>query len=147
MTRPRKKSHGRERGEGRGENGNQTYVYHHGTDALTTGTTRRFGIQAHRCGAACLLVGCLTSQQQVSVSQGRICRDNFACCHTDIEVAYQTISLTQSKYTDTGLTSPSADPIMPLECQFLSHWYDSTRKNPVARGIRTPDLPLPRRTP
>ena len=32
-------------------------------------------------------------------------------------------------------------------CQFLSHWYDSTRKNPVASGIRTPDLPLTRRTP
>ena len=25
----------------------------------------------------CLLVGCLTSQQQASVSQGRICSDNF----------------------------------------------------------------------
>ena len=29
----------------------------------------------------------------------------------------------------------------------LSHWYHSTRKNPVASGIRTPDLPLSRRTP
>ena len=28
----------------------------------------------------CLLVGCLTSQQQASVSQGRICSDNFTCC-------------------------------------------------------------------
>ena len=27
-----------------------------------------------------------------------------------------------------------------MECQFLSHWSDSTRKNPVASGIRTPDL-------
>ena len=27
----------------------------------------------------------------------------------------------------------------PLECQFLSHWYDSTRKNPGASGNRTPD--------
>ena len=33
-------------------------------------------------GGACLLVGCLTSQQQASVSQGRICSDNFTCCHT-----------------------------------------------------------------
>ena len=30
----------------------------------------------------------------------------------------------------------------PLECQFLSHWYDSTRKNPVASGIWTVDLLL-----
>ena len=29
----------------------------------------------------CLFVGCLTSQQQASVSQGRICSDNFTCCH------------------------------------------------------------------
>ena len=38
----------------------------------------------------CLLVGCLTSQQQASVSQGRICSDNLTCCHTEIEVADQT---------------------------------------------------------
>ena len=31
----------------------------------------------------CLLVGCLTSQQHASVSQGRICSDNFTCCHTE----------------------------------------------------------------
>ena len=30
----------------------------------------------------CLLAGCLTSQQQASVSQGRICSDIFTCCHT-----------------------------------------------------------------
>ena len=28
------------------------------------------------------LLACLTSQQQASVSQGRICSDNFTCCHT-----------------------------------------------------------------
>ena len=33
------------------------------------------------------LVACLTSQQHASVSQGRICSDNFTCCHTEIEVA------------------------------------------------------------
>ena len=59
------------------------------------------------------LVGCLTSQQHASVSQGRFCSDNFTCCHTEIEVADQTFHLTQSQYTDTGLTSPSADPITP----------------------------------
>ena len=56
----------------------------------------------------CWLVACLTSQQQAGVSQGRICSDNFTCCHTEIEVADQTFYLTQSQYTDTGPTSPSA---------------------------------------
>ena len=68
-----------------------------------------------------LFVGCLTSQQHASVSQGRICSDNFTCCHTEIEVADQTFSLTQSQYTDTGPTSPSADPITPGAWQG-SHW-------------------------
>ena len=35
----------------------------------------------------------------------------FTCCHTEIEVEDQTFYLTQSQYTDTGPTSPSADPI------------------------------------
>ena len=61
----------------------------------------------------CWLVDCLTSQQHASVSQGRICSDNFTCCHTEIEVADPTFYLTQSQYTDTGPTSPSADPITP----------------------------------
>ena len=60
-----------------------------------------------------LLVGCLTSQQHVSVSQGRICSDNFTCCHTEVKVADQTFHLTQSQYTDTGPTNPSTDPITP----------------------------------
>ena len=68
-----------------------------------------------------MFVGCLTSQQQASVSQGWICSDNFTCCHTEIEVADQTFYLTQLQYTDTGPTSPSADPIMPGAWQG-SHW-------------------------
>ena len=71
--------------------------------------------------AVCLLVGCFTSQQQASVSQGRICLDNFTCCHTEIEVADQTFYLTQSQYTDTRPTSPSADPITSVPWQG-SHW-------------------------
>ena len=101
-----------------------------------------------------LLVGCFTTQQHASVSQGRICSDNFACCHTEIEVADQTFYLTQSQYTDTGPTSPSADPITPGAWQG-SHWsanFEVTgmtrpRKNPGASGLRTRDLPLSRRTP
>ena len=61
----------------------------------------------------CLFVCCLTSQQQAGVSQGRICTGNFTCCHTEIEVADPTFYLTQSQYTDTGPTSPSADPTTP----------------------------------
>ena len=72
-------------------------------------------------GELLLFVGCLTSQQQASVSQGRICSDNFMCCHTEIEVADQTFYLAQSQYTDTGPTSPSADPITPGAWQG-SHW-------------------------
>ena len=58
-------------------------------------------------------VGRLTSQQHASVSRGRICSDNFTCCHTEIGVADQIFCLTQSQYTDTRPTSPSADPIAP----------------------------------
>ena len=93
-------------------------------------------------GMVCLFVGCLTSQQQASVSQGRICSDNFTCCHTEIEVADQTFYLTQSQYTDIGPTSPSADPITP-GAWLGSHWcanFEVTgmtqpRKNPGASGI------------
>ena len=83
----------------------------------------------------CLFVGCFTSQQHAGVSQGRICSDKLTCCHTEIEVADQTFYLTQSRYTDTGPTSPSADPITPgawqgshWSAKCLSHWYDSTPK-------------------
>ena len=114
----------------------------------------RVETQFYSLTGVCLFVGCLTSQQQDSVSQGRICLDNFTCCHTEIEVADQTFYLTQSHYTDVGPTSPSADPITPGVWQG-SHWsanFEVTgmtrpRKNPGASGIRTRDLPLSRRTP
>ena len=57
----------------------------------------------------CWLVGCLTSQQHTTVSQRRICSDKFTCCHTEKELTYQIFYLTQSQYTDTGPSSPSAD--------------------------------------
>ena len=71
-----------------------------------------------------------------------------------MEVADQTFLLTQSQYTDTGPTSPSADPRTPGAWQG-SHWsvnsevtgMTRTRINPVASGIRTRNLPLSRRTP
>ena len=77
--------------------------------------------QAGKQTIVCLFVGCLTSQQHASVFQGRICSDNFTCCHTEIEVADQTFHLTQSQYTDAGSTSPSADPITP-GAWHGSHW-------------------------
>ena len=79
------------------------------------------GGEGIRGSAVCLFVDCLTSQQHASVSQGRICTDNFTCCHTEIEAADQTFHLTQSQYTDTRPTSPSADPITPGAWQG-SHW-------------------------
>ena len=85
------------------------------------------------CCPCPLLVGCLPSQQHASASQGRICSDNFTCCHTEIEVADQTVHLTQSQYTDTVLTNPITDRITPGAWQgshcsacCLSHWYDET---------------------
>ena len=100
------------------------------------------------------LLACLMSQQQASVSQGRICSDNFMCCHTETEVADPTFYLTQSQYTDNRPTSPNADPITPGAWQG-SHWsanFEVTgmtrpRKNPGASGIRTRDLRLSRQTP
>ena len=55
------------------------------------------------CLVVCWLLGCLTSQQHSSVSQGWICSDNCTCCHTEIEVADQTFYLTQPQYMNTTL--------------------------------------------
>ena len=65
----------------------------------------------------------LTSQQHACVSQGRIYSDKITCCHTEIEVADQTLYLTQSQYTDTRPTS---------------HWNDSigesSERSPILRS-------------
>ena len=63
----------------------------------------------------------LVGWHHASVSQGRICSDNFTCCHTEIEVADQTIYLTKSQYTDTGPTCPSTDLLTPGTWQG-GHW-------------------------
>ena len=101
----------------------------------------------------CLLVGCITSQQHASVSQGRICSDNCTCCHTETEVADQTFHLTQSQYINIGSTSLSTDPLTPGVWQG-SQWsanFEVTgmtrpQKNLGASGIRTRELSLSRRT-
>ena len=84
-----------------------------------------------------LFVSCLTSQQHASVSQGRICSDNFTCCHTEMEVTDQTFHLTQSQYTDTGPTSPSTDPITPGAWQG-SHWSANFEVTGMTRPRQIP---------
>ena len=79
-------------------------------------------------------VGCLTSQQQASVSHEWMFSDKFTCCRTEIEVAGQTFYRNQSQYTDNGPTSPSADPIMPDIWQ-SSHWS----ANFEVTGMTQPD--------
>ena len=68
-----------------------------------------------------LFVGCLTSRQHASVSQGRICSDKCTCFHTEAQVADQTFYLIQPQHTDTGPTSPSAEPVTSGAWQG-SHW-------------------------
>ena len=126
---------------------------------LVRGNMMQTGTQSSKSGQSwpllsMLFVGCLTSQQHASVSQGRICSNNFTCCHTLIEVADQTSHLAQSQYASTRPTSPSTDPITPGAWQgshrsgnFEVTGMTRPRKNPVASGIRTRDLPVSRRTP
>ena len=96
-----------------------------------------FIVQQNVVGLGLLFVGCLMSQQHASVSQGRICSDNFTCCHTEIEVADQTFYLTQSQYTDTGPTSPSADPITPGTWHG-SHWSANVSVTGMTRPEKIP---------
>ena len=104
--------------------------------------------------SVCLLVGCLTSQQHASVSQGRICTDNFTCCHTDREAADQTPTSPSHSILTPGPPVPALTHKTPGAWQG-SHWsanFEATgmtrpRKNPGASGIRTRDLPLSRRKP
>ena len=84
-----------------------------------------------------MFVGCLTSQQHASVSEGRICSDNLTCCHTEIEAADPTFYLTQSQHTDTGPTSPSADPITPGAWQG-SHWSANFEVTGMTRPRKIP---------
>ena len=56
---------------------------------------------------------CLSSWRHVSAFHGRICSDKCTCCHTEMQVADPAFYLTQSQYTDSEPTSPSADPISP----------------------------------
>ena len=57
----------------------------------------------------CWLLACLTSEQPAVVSQGRIC----STLRVAILRQKMLIKLSTSRYTDTGPTSPVADPIKP----------------------------------
>ena len=119
--------------------------------------------RAHRCECVCCsrtiqakvcwLLACLLNVPVTCycISGTDLLRQlGYTRCHTEIEVADPTFYLTHSQYTDSGPTSPSTNPIMPGSWQG-SHWntngMNRPGKNPVASGIRTPDLPLLRRTP
>ena len=105
--------------------------------AVAAGVVASCGGYGSDGDSVCWLVACLTSQQHASVSQGRICSDNFTCCHTEIEVADPTFYLTQSQYTDTGPTSPSADPIIPGAWQG-SHWTANFEVTGMTRPRKIP---------
>ena len=83
----------------------QVWGFFTGTGGM--GRSRRVGGGGGRGGWGGLnrhllmFVGCLTSQKHAHASQGRICADNFTCCHY----------LAQSQYTDTGPTNPNTDPV------------------------------------
>ena len=68
----------------------------------------------------CLLVAYRPSNMLVYLRDGSA-QTSFTCCHTETEVADKTFHLTQSQYTDTRSTSPSADHISPGAWQG-SHW-------------------------
>ena len=91
------------------------------------------GLKPCHCLSVCLLVA-LTSQQHASVSQGRNCSNNYTCCHTETEVADQTLT-------------PGAWQGSHWNASFLVAGMTRPRKNPVASGIRTRDVPLSRRKP
>ena len=58
--------------------------------------------------------------------------DNLTCCYAEIEVADQIFYLTQSQYTDTEPTSPSAHPIS-LGAGQGSHWSANFEVTGVTR--------------
>ena len=110
---------------------------------------------------------CLVSQKQTSVShlawppKNRPVPLRDGSAQTIVHAAttrqklHQTFHLTQSLYTNTGPTTPSADPITPGAWKG-SPWSTNFSVTGVTRpgnkiqgesGIRTPNLPLSMRTP
>ena len=71
-----------------------------------------FVITLSRWAVGTLNVSCLTPSQPRRSFQGGAAL-TLTCATHETEVAAQASCLTQSQYTDTGPTSPSANPIMP----------------------------------
>ena len=98
------------------------------------------------------LACCLTSQQHVSVSRGRICSNRCTCCHTEIEFADQSFYRVLLQYTDTGPACPSADPVTPgvwkgsNQCTHFCHWHDDQKKRSTTKAEWNPGLLLSRRS-
>ena len=61
-----------------------------------------------------LLVGDLTSPQQASVSQGRICSDNLTCCHIEIEERRRRRMTTMTTTTTTTMMMMIVIVIIPF---------------------------------
>ena len=81
----------------------------------------------HICSSGyCLLVAERPSSRLVYL-RDRSAQTILRAATLEIEVADPTFYLTQSQYTDTRPTSPSADPVT-LGAWQGSHWYDSTPK-------------------
>ena len=83
----------------------------------------------------CLLLN--VPARYYSVSQGRACSDDCSCCHTDAETAGQPLHITQSRYTDTGRTSPRANPISPDPWQD-SHWSTKFEVTGRTQNVKIP---------
>ena len=122
------------------------------TPSLTGPVVRQTYRSSLALGVVCWLLNVPATCECVSGTD--LLRQFFTCCHTEIEVADPTFHLTQSQYIDTGPTSPSTDPITPgawLGCHWSANFEVTgttrPRRNSAASGIRTPDLPLSRRTP
>ena len=93
--------------------GHHVTGHHVGLSPWTLTTSPFRGVWQRQDSAKGCGYCCSESQKHARVSQGRICSDNCTCCYTETTAAHQTSYLIQSQYTDTGPTSPSADPIAP----------------------------------
>ena len=104
----------------------------------------RGGLRAGEGVYDCLFVGWLLnvpSNRRVYLRDGSA-QTILRAATLEIEVADPTFYLTQSQYTDTGPTSPSADPMTPGAWQgshrsanFEVTGMTRPRKNPGASGI------------
>ena len=84
-----------------------------------------------------VIVKLIHTRVRTRVSQGRVCSDKLTCCHTETEAADQTFYFTQSQYTDTGPTSPIADPVTPGAWQG-SHWSTNFEVTGMTRPGKKP---------